>query len=430
MNTILIPLFQNEQLPEEFSNFDVDLDLSYGEVNTIHTLGLHEAKKIIVLGLGDGTKDIKKVFKDVCKEDLVVYTNDRIAFDCGFGLVYSNYSYLDYYEYKYTCTNGAEAFYKGMVSARIVNHARMMADMPSNYMTPEQLVEEAKIVADTYQMEMEVVSNDELEEMGAGGILAVNQGSSHPCFMVVMRYDGGSEDDGYTALVGKGITYDAGGYNIKSNMHGMKYDMCGAANMLATMELLAELKVEANVLCVLAITENKISDHGYVDGDVISSLSGKTIEVTNTDAEGRLILADALTLAQKLGVYRVFDMATLTGACVRALGDTYTGVFTNSEEMLSAIQAACKETKEQIWQLPLDAYFHEQLKVSKVADMVNSNKKLAGAQASFAAAFLEEFIYEDVEWVHIDIAGTSDKDEVATGVMVLSLVKFFENECK
>ena len=171
----------------------------------------------------------------------------------------------------------------------------------------------------------------------------------------------------------------------------MKYDMCGAANMLCALECMAELKIEKNIVCVLPITENKVNGHGFVDGDVITSLSGKTIEVTNTDAEGRLILADALTMAQKLGATRVIDMATLTGACVRALGSTYTGIFSNDDSFY----------------LPF-----------------------LGGNASLAAAFLEEFIEEGTKWIHLDIAGTSDKDEVATGVMIETIVHFFENECK
>ena len=186
--------------------------------------------------------------------------------------------------------------------------------------------------------------------------------------------------------------------------------------------------LEKNIVCVLPITENKINGHGFVDGDVITSLSGKTIEVTNTDAEGRLILADALTMAQKLGATRVIDMATLTGACVRALGSTYTGIFSNDDSFYLPFLGASKATKEQIWRLPVDEYFHSELKCSKVADLINS--KTLGGNASLAAAFLEEFIEEGTQWIHLDIAGTSDKDEVATGVMIETIVHFLENECK
>ena len=198
--------------------------------------------------------------------------------------------------------------------------------------------------------------------------------------------------------------------------------------MLCALECMAELKIEKNIVCVLPITENKINGHGFVDGDVITSLSGKTIEVTNTDAEGRLILADALTMAQKLGATRVIDMATLTGACVRALGSTYTGIFSNDDSFYLPFLGASKATKEQIWRLPVDEYFHSELKCSKVADIINS--KTLGGNASLAAAFLEEFIEEGTQWIHLDIAGTSDKDEVATGVMIETIVHFLENECK
>lgn len=391
MKNICIGLFEGETLPESLAAFkDVKLDLEFGKVTTIYTLHQLDCEKVVVVGLGDGKKNIKEAFSKVEADDYLVYVTENTAYAAGFGLVYGAYSYKETKVYDLESDGFKDEFEKGKTVARIVNHAREMSDMPANFLTPDHLVDEAKMVAEKYGMEIEVLAQDDLEEIGAGALLAVNQGSDRPCFMVVIRYDGGKEDEDYTALVGKGLTYDAGGYNIKSNMHGMKYDMCGAANMLCALELLAELKVEKNVVCVLPITENKINGHGFVDGDVITSLSGKTIEVTNTDAEGRLILADALTMAQKLG--------------------------------------ASKATKEQIWRLPVDEYFHSELKCSKVADIINS--KTLGGNASLAAAFLEEFIEEGTQWIHLDIAGTSDKDEVATGVMIETIVHFLENECK
>lgn len=429
MKNILIGLFEKEELPESLKSFsNVKLDLEYGKTTTIYTLGQMDCEKVVVLGLGDGKKNIKKAFAAVKSEDYFVYVNEKTAYAAGFGLVYGSYSYKESSSLTFESDLFKDEFEKGMKVASIINHARELADMPSNFLTPEQLVNEAKMVAEKYHLESEVLENSDLEQIGAGALLAVNQGSSRPAYMVVLRYDGGSQDEEYTALVGKGITYDAGGYNIKSNMHGMKYDMCGASNMLCTLELLCELHVPQNILCVLPITENKVNGSGYVDGDVITALNGKTIEVTNTDAEGRLILADALVMAQKLGATKVFDMATLTGACVRALGSTYTGVFSNSDRLYYTFLGASKATNEQVWRLPVDEYFHNELKCSKVADIVNS-KKING-NASLAAAFLEEFIEKDVEWIHLDIAGTSDQDDMATGVMIETLLHYFENECK
>lgn len=429
MKNILIGLFENEKLPESLKAFDhIQLDLSFQKITTIYTLGQMDCEKIVVLGLGDGKKNIKQAFAKVECDDYFVYVNKNTAYAAGFGLVYGAYSYKETKVYDIECDSCSDLFEKGKMTAQIINHARELSDMPSNYMTPDHFVEEAKMVADQYDMEIEVLDNEDLMEIGAGALLAVNQGSNRPCYMVVLRYDGGSEEQEYTALVGKGITYDAGGYNIKSNMHGMKYDMCGAANMLCVMELAAKLHLKQNLICVLPITENKINGDGFVDGDVITSLSSKTIEITNTDAEGRLILADALTMAQKLGASRVMDMATLTGACVRALGSTYTGIFTNNESFYLSFLGASKATHEQIWRLPVDEYFHSELKCSKVADIVNSKKM--GGNASLAAAFLEEFIEPDTKWIHLDIAGTSDSEEVATGVMIETIIHFLENECK
>lgn len=429
MKNILIGLFEGEKLPESLNVFDcVSLDLSYGATTTIYTLQKLECEKVVILGLGDGKKNIKKAYAKVKSEDYLVYVNEKTAYAAGFGLVYGSYSYKESSNYDFTCDSCQDAFEKGKKVASIINHARELSDMPSNYLTPEHLVDEARAIASQYDLEIEVLNNEDLEEIGAGCLLGVNQGSSKDAYMVVLRYDGGNEADDYTALVGKGITYDAGGYNIKSKMHGMKYDMCGAANMLCTMELLASLQIKQNVICALSITENKINGDGYVDGDVLTSLNGKTVEITNTDAEGRLVLADALTMVQKLGAKKVFDMATLTGACVRALGKTYTGVFSNDNAFFYKFEGATKTSGEQVWRLPVDDYFHEQLKTSKVADLINS--KTMGGNASLAAAFLEEFIEPETKWIHLDIAGTSDEDEVATGVMIESLIQYFENECK
>ena len=429
MKNILIGLFEGESLPESLSAFEsVSLDLSFGNVTTIYTLGKLECEKVVVLGLGDGKKNIKKAYAKVKREDFLVYVNEKTAYAAGFGLVYGSYSYKDSCDCDFECDSNQEAFEKGKKVASIINHARELSDMPSNYLTPEHLVDEAKMIAEQYGLEIEILNNEDLDEIGAGCLLGVNQGSDKDAYMVVLRYGGGNESDEYTALVGKGITYDAGGYNIKSKMHGMKYDMCGAANMLCTLELLASLQVKQNIMCALSITENKINGSGYVDGDVLTSLSGKTVEITNTDAEGRLVLADALTMVQKLGAKKVFDMATLTGACVRALGKTYTGAFSNDNAFFYKFEGVTKISGEQVWRLPVDEYFHEQLKSSKVADLINS--KAMGGNASLAAAFLEEFIEPDTKWIHLDIAGTSDEDEVATGVMIESLFMYFENECK
>lgn len=199
--------------------------------------------------------------------------------------------------------------------------------------------------------------------------------------------------------------------------------------MLCTLEYAARSKAKVNLMAVLAVTENKIGADGFTPDEVLVSLSGKTIEVTNTDAEGRLILCDALTCAARKKATRIIDMATLTGACVSALGTRYTGVFTNSDSFMKELSEASKRSGENIWQLPLDQMFHEQLYTSTCADLVNSVANAKGG-SSLAAAFLEEFIPEDTEWIHLDIAGTSDTtssstyaQKGATGAMIETLVQ-------
>ena len=209
-------------------------------------------------------------------------------------------------------------------------------------------------------------------------------------------------------------------------MSGMKYDMCGAANALCTLELAARRQAKVNLMAVLAVTENMIGPDAYTVDDVLVSLSGQTIEVTNTDAEGRLILCDALTHASNKQTARIIDLATLTGACITALGERYTGAFTNAEPFLQALSDAAKASGELLWQLPLDEEFRQQLRTSTVADLVNAVPNGKGG-SSLAAAFLEAFIPEGVEWIHLDIAGPAESNgsasaaKGATGVMIETL---------
>lgn len=313
-----------------------------------------------------------------------------------------------------------------------VSHARTLGNTPSNYMTPEQLAAEAKSLALELGLKYEILTNAELERLGAGAILGVNRGSSHGARLITLWYEGDG-DAPYTALVGKGLTFDAGGYNLKTaaGMRGMKFDMCGAANVLCAFELAVRRKAKVNLMAVIGATENKIGPDGYNCDDVLVSLSGKTIEITNTDAEGRLVLSDAITYAQQKGARRLIDMATLTGACVTALGSTYTGAFTNSPAFLGELKEAADRASEKLWQLPVDSDFHKQVRESDVADMTNAIPG-AGGGSSLAAAFLEEFVEEGVEWIHLDIAGTSDLSSAkpyaakgATGVMVRTLGELF-----
>ena len=285
-------------------------------------------------------------------------------------------------------------------------------------MTSLDMLDEAKDIAERYNLEIEVLDNDALEEMGAGAILAVNQGSEYPAYIVNIKYRKGSNE--LISLIGKGITFDTGGYNLKSNSLGMKYDMSGAADVLGAMEIIASLQLDVNVDGIICLTDNMLAHNSIKPGDVVTSLSGKTIEITNTDAEGRLILCDGITYAQRNGAKYLVDIATLTGACLVALGNTYTGVFTNDEDYYKVVEKAMKEADEKGWRLPLDDDFLKYLD-SNSADIKNSSgKRLAGS--STAACFLNAFVEKGVKWVHLDIAGTAGED-AATGAMIKSLVE-------
>lgn len=316
---------------------------------------------------------------------------------------------------------------KAYIASSAINNAREVSNTPSNLMHPKEVVDHIYKVIDQSKVQIEVFDKEKLTKMGAGGILAVNQGSIYEPYMVVMKYIVDPSKD-VTCLVGKGITFDSGGYALKSRdgMIGMKYDMCGAANVIATMEMISKMGCKNNVIGIVGLTENMIDATSYKMDDVIIMLDGTTVEVTNTDAEGRLVLADCLTYASNdLKAKTIIDIATLTGACVAALGSTYTGVFTTDDELYNEFSVAAKHSNEAIWRLPINEEYTSKLKTSFVADIKNSVKAMAGA--SMAAGFLNEFVHNS-RYLHLDIAGTSDKDtdsegnpKGATGVMIRSM---------
>jgi len=270
-----------------------------------------------------------------------------------------------------------------------------------------------------------------------GALLAVNQGSTEPPKMIVLKYQGKEEWKDVIGLVGKGITFDTGGYSIKpkDGIVGMKTDMGGAAAVLGAMEVIGELKPEQNVVAVIPSTDNMVSGNAFKPDDVITSMSGKTIEVLNTDAEGRLALADAVTYAKHHGANFIVDVATLTGGVIIALGNDTTGAMTNNEELFEQVLEASYEAGEPIWRLPIFEKDKERVRSSKIADLNNSPGR--DGHAIMGGAFVGEFA-EDTPWVHLDIAGTATTRKThdlgptgATGVMVRTLallVERFETE--
>jgi len=294
---------------------------------------------------------------------------------------------------------------RGWVMAEATNFARDMVNEPANYMTPSDVAETARRVASDWGLEFSVLEAKEMEELGMGALLGVAQGSKQPPKFIIIRYKGGDPEAKPLGFVGKGITFDSGGISIKpsENMHEMKGDMAGGAAVIAAMRAIAELKPWINVTGLVPATENLPGGAALKPGDVLRAMNGKTIEVANTDAEGRLILADALCYAKSLELSPLVDIATLTGSCIVALGYVCSGVLGNDQEMVNRVIKAGEEGGEKIWQLPLYEEYKE-LNKSEVADIKNSGGRYAGAIS--AAQFLAEFS-EDTPWAHLDIAGPS-----------------------
>jgi len=303
-------------------------------------------------------------------------------------------------------------------AAGAVGLARELAETPANHMTPSILAKRAeKVAAGSRTLSIEVLGPRELTRMKAGALLAVAQGSAEPPRMIVMRYRppaGARKGKQVLGLVGKGVTFDTGGISIKpsAGMEEMKMDMAGGAAVIAAMGLIAEMQVPGEVMAVVPATENMPSSTAMKPGDVFTAMNGTTIEVTNTDAEGRLVLADALTYTARKGATHLLDMATLTGAIVVAIGDVYAGLFGSDQTFTDLVRDAGEETGDLCWPMPLHPGYDPLVK-SAVADLSNSAKKRQ-AGAVYAARFLRDFT-EGRPWCHVDVAGTAMAGDHATG---------------
>jgi len=317
--------------------------------------------------------------------------------------------------------------HRGRVLAEATNLARDMVNEPANYMTPSQMAETAKELAQSYGLELNILEREQMQELGMGALLGVTLGSQQPPKFIVLHHKGSNSSEIDVTLVGKGITFDSGGISIKPSegMGEMKGDMAGGAAVMAAISAIAQLKPKINVTAIVPATENLPSGSALKPGDILTAMNGKTIEIISTDAEGRLALADALGYAKKLDAKLMVDVATLTGSCIVALGNICSGAFGNNQELIDKIIAAGTEAGECIWQLPMYKEYKEQNK-SDVADIKNVGGRYAGAIT--AAQFLSEFV-GDTPWVHLDIAGTfmNEKErnylvKGATGVPVRTLV--------
>jgi leucyl aminopeptidase len=323
---------------------------------------------------------------------------------------------------------------RGKILAKATNFARNLVNEPASVLTPSELASRALELASRFNLDADVLDEQQMKELGMGAILAVARGSDEPAKLIILRYTpeaGRDAGNDVLAFVGKGVTFDSGGISLKpsENMDRMKYDMAGGAAVLGAMRALGQLRPAIPVLGIVPATENMPSGRAQKPGDVIRSLSGATIEVVDTDAEGRLILADAITYARQLGAKKIVDLATLTGSCVIALGSVYAGIMGNDEPLIAQLIEAANQAGERLWPLPLHDAYRDLIK-SEIADIKNLGGRKAGAIT--AAHFLKEFA-ADAPWAHLDIAGTAWLDEKKpylsagpTGMGVRTLVNLAE----
>lgn len=433
-----------------------------GEIYTFTKTSKDLMKEVILVGLGkkenlDG-EDIRKVYSKALRKakelkltalGVKFFTIEglcvkRVLKGIVEGMALGDYDFNKYKNSKEQCpikditimgigkqdieaVNNALEESLALVEATIL--ARNLVNEPANIIYPETLAKEAKKAGENHNFQVEVFDEKEIEALGMKAFLSVARGSVNPPRLIVMRYIGNEDNkEDILGLVGKGLTYDSGGYSLKptDGMVTMKSDMGGSAAVIGAMCAIADMNLKANVIAVVAACENMISGGAYKPGDIISSMAGKSIEVANTDAEGRLTLADAVYYAiDKEKVSKVVDVATLTGAVLVALGTTTTGVVTNNDEFYNVLQKASDISGEKIWKLPAFDEYRELIK-SDVADLKNVGGRMAGTVT--AGLFIEEFIKDKKPWLHLDIAGTSwsdsDKNYLskgATGVGVRTL---------
>jgi leucyl aminopeptidase len=441
----------------------------FGEVSIVHTFGKLPAGIVAIAGLGKrqnfDVDKIRGVAGEFCRalRKLNCHKVATILHGAGIGGVEPETSARAIAEgallglYSFTKYKGPEyediqeiliivrekgkvpilesAIDKGKVVAEAANLARDMVNEPANYMTPSQMAEVAKEIAGKYKLECKVFDREDMEAMGMGALLGVAKGSNQPPKLITLAYKGDEHSEKALGFLGKGITFDSGGISIKPSegMDEMKGDMAGAAAVMTALGAIAQLKPKINVTAIIPATENLPSGTALKPGDVLKAMNGKTIEVISTDAEGRLILADALSYAVKQGLSPLIDLATLTGACRVALGLLYSGVFGNDQDLVDKVLKAAERTGERMWQMPMPEEYKEQNK-SEIADIKNTGNRYGGAIT--AALFLAEFV-DNTPWVHLDIAGPrlSSKEsgylvKGAAGFGVRTLVELALSEAK
>jgi leucyl aminopeptidase len=332
---------------------------------------------------------------------------------------------------EFVSTNGASqtlavrGIKTGEAIAAGINIAKTLGNLPGNFCTPTHLAKEAQRIGKELKFKVEILERKQIQALKMGSFLSVAQGSAEPPKLIVMQYQGAGAKEAPIALVGKGITFDTGGISLKpgAEMDEMKFDMCGAASVIGTFQAIAQMKLKVNVVGVIPACENMPSGTATRPGDVFTSMSGQTIEVLNTDAEGRLVLCDALTFVNRFKPTAIVDIATLTGACIIALGHHHSGLFSNTDALAHELLDAGRQSGDTCWRMPLGEEYADLLK-SNFADIANIGGRAGGSIT--AACFLEKFV-DGQEWAHLDIAGTAWKSGAAkgsTGRPVPLLVQF------
>lgn len=468
---LVVPAYQDfleeleeyEELSEGLVKQVVEEKEFEGKLNEILILRLKgNIKKIVLLGIGKREefnlnkareavgKAAVKIRENGIKEFSFKLFNEINPFDAAYCVVEGSklalYQFLDFKTQNLNEIKKIEqltligdgvnfiefdkAIKESLIMTDAVCYARDLQNKPSNIVTPKYLAEEAEKISEKYGLKCTILEKKDMQKLGMGGILAVNKGSSHDPKLIILEYEGGKET---ICFIGKGITFDAGGISIKSSkdMDEMKYDMSGGASVLGIMQVASILKLPYKIIGIIPAAENLPGGSAYKPGDIISFHNGKTAEIIDTDAEGRLILADALAYSKKYNPNIIIDFATLTGACVVSLGDLFTGMLSNNNELAEKLSQAGEKTGEQVWRMPLDDKYKEYLK-SEIADIKNCGPRDAGTIT--AAIFLKEFV-ECKKWAHLDIAGTAwtknNKDVLrpcgGTGVGVRLGIEFLKS---
>ncbi len=464
-DALVVPVFEDDfKLPASLESAVAWLDTlktsgefsgKSGEVAVLHQPGGVQAKRLVVAGAGKLAKFDPRTLAGATVRTLKAKGIQSVAFALAEptgphveaaveGAILGNWDaekhksksevkFLDWFAVG-AWGDFAASMNRGKILGESQNFTRDLVNEPANLLVPLNLAERAKAMAAEAGLECEVLDQDRMKQLGMGSLLGVAQGSAEPPALIVIRYKPAKSpmSADHLGLVGKGVTFDTGGVSIKpaDGMEKMKYDMAGGAAVLGAMRAIAHLEPAIPVTAFIPAVENMVGSRAQRPGDIVTSYSGKTIEVLNTDAEGRLILADAITYAKKQGCTHLVDAATLTGAIVVALGHVNVGAFTNDDAMLARVLEAAKAEGEKMWHMPCEDEYRDLIK-SPFADLANIGPRWGGSIS--AAWFIREFV-EDTPWVHLDIAGTAWLDENKpympkgpTGVGVRTFVRLAQN---